>query len=414
MIHKHSIKLLALGDDGQLPTEFRLFKKGWNDTEKGSLLFDDTAAKSVMEAYKAWGVDLMIDLEHQSLDGKGADPTARDARGWCRLELRPDGSLWACDVKWTPDGAARLQEKRQRYVSPACDVDPETKRVTKMINVAITAIPATHNTPALVAASVTKGAGMDPKMIKAALEAIENGDDKAATEILKNLIAAAAGADPAPEGDDGGSEGDGAPGTAPPATTESVEDPKVVANSDASDEDDEDEDKPAKKTEQKAMRALLRRITDSKTFGEALVRVGEYRASHMTLETERTKLAAERATLESAERRQLVVSLVTLGAEFPATVWTDDTAKAMKPRWANMPIAELRAHVADQRAARKAPEKKGGIKTDTGSEDGTDVKLDDGTTVKLSASELAICTSMKCAPKDYAALRAFRDGKKGN
>lgn len=399
--------LLALGADGALPTEFRLFQKGWNDTEKGRLLFDDAAAKSVMAAYKAWGVDLMIDLEHQSLDDKGADPTARDARGWCRLELRSDGSLWACDVKWTSDGAERLQEKRQRYVSPACDVDPKTKRVLKMINVAITAIPATHNTPALVAASATKGAGMDPKMIKAALEAIENGDDKAATEILKNLIAAAAGADPAPEGDDGGKEGDGAPGTAPPATTDSVEDPKVVDTSAAPDEDDKDDDTPAKKTEQKAMRALLRRLTDSKTVGDALVRVGEYRASHMTLETERTKLAAERATLESAERRQLVVSLVTLGAEFPATVWTDDKATTMKPRWAKMPIVELRSHVADQRKARKAPATREGVQPPAG-------QPPEVTALGLTADELAICTSMKCDPKDYAVLKAFRDGKKGS
>lgn len=110
-----------------------------------------------MEAYAKWGVDLAIDLEHQMLDPDIApDPTAKDARGWCNLELRGDGSLWAVNVKWTADGAARLSEKRQRYISPAFSIDPETSRVIAIINVAITAIPATHDTPALVAASRAK------------------------------------------------------------------------------------------------------------------------------------------------------------------------------------------------------------------------------------------------------------------
>lgn len=141
-----------VGEDGALPTEFRLFVKGVNDTENGEYLFDDAAAEQVMAAWRAWGVDLMIDLEHQALEsGAPVEPNARDARGWCRLELRDDGSLWAVGVSWTEDGAARLREKRQRYISPAFAVDAEN-RVTSIINIAITAIPATHGTPALVAA----------------------------------------------------------------------------------------------------------------------------------------------------------------------------------------------------------------------------------------------------------------------
>lgn len=145
------------GNGGILPTEFRLFVSGWNKTEKGSFLFDSVAAQAVMSAEAAWGVDRAIDLEHGMLEqGLSPDPTARDARGWCKLELRADGSLWAVDVKWTPDGSARLADKRQRYVSPAFELDPKTKRVTKIINVAITSIPATHQTPALVAASARR------------------------------------------------------------------------------------------------------------------------------------------------------------------------------------------------------------------------------------------------------------------
>lgn len=392
---------MPLGD--QPPTEFRLFIAGWNSTEKGNYLFDDVAAESVMACYAKWGIDLMIDLEHQSLavEPGAADPTARDARGWAKLALRPDGALWCTEVRWTPDGIKRLSEKAQRYISPAFESDPKTKRVLKMINVALVALPATHKTPALVAASANKwkGVPVDPKLIKQALEAIESGDAKAASEILKALIAAAAGS-PA-EGGEPGAEGDGAPGIEAPPEAESVIDPKIVAEGEIDDAEDEDE---KKKMAKKAMMGMLGRLTDSKFLSEALVKVGEYRQSHLTLETERLQLAAQRATLESAERRQLVVELVKCGAEFPSTAWADDKASKLQSRWLTMPIVELRAHASAQKAARKsAPSPKPGITPPAG---------DAGTNEHgLTADEMRICLSMKCDPVDFAALKAFRDSK---
>lgn len=389
---------IKLSFDGEsLPTEFRLFISGWNNTENGRFLFDKTSAKSVMAAMKSWGVDLAIDLEHQMLEVEGgaADPTARDARGWCNLELRADGSLWAVNVKWTPDGARRLTEKTQRYVSPAFTTDPKTKRVLKLINVAITATPATHKTPALVAASITgekSKMAMNADHVKKALAAMESGDHEACMGILKDMITAAASA-----GDEPGSEGDGAEGV----SEETVTDPKVVAESAADgdgDSDEDDETKPEKKVERKAMRAMLRSLTGTKSFAEALAKVDSFRSSHMTLETERTKLAAERTVLESAERRSLVAKLVTLGAEFPSTVWADDAATAIKPRWVKMPIAELRSHVADQAKARGDKAKPTEIKPALGSD----------ATVTLSAAELKICEDMKCDPVVFARLKAQR------
>lgn len=136
---------------GEPPTEFRLFVAGWNDTEKGRYLFDAEAAQSVMDAWKTWGVDLAIDLEHQMLECEiPVDPTARDARGWCGLEVRPDGSLWAVGVQWTEDGASRLKAKRQRYISPAFSFDLDTLQVISLTNIALVSMPATRGTPALM------------------------------------------------------------------------------------------------------------------------------------------------------------------------------------------------------------------------------------------------------------------------
>jgi phage I-like protein len=144
-------KILNISAGGnETPTEFRLFKAGTNETTKGVFLFDAKAAEMVIAAWKEHGVDLAIDLEHLSLDddSRSFDP---DARGWFGLEVRNNGELWAVNVRWTPDGARRLSEKTQRYVSPAFTVDDEN-RITEIVNIALVAMPATHGTPALVAA----------------------------------------------------------------------------------------------------------------------------------------------------------------------------------------------------------------------------------------------------------------------
>ena len=413
---------LAVGDT--LPTEFRLFTKGWNDTENGRFLFDGAAAKSVMAAYAAWGVDLAIDLDHAMIEiepGASPDPHARDARGWCRLELRPDGSLWAVNVRWTPDGAKRLTDKTQRYVSPAFKCDPKTMRIQKIMNVAIVAMPATHDTPALVAASVNrKGAGMDPKLIRQALEALEKGDDAAARAILTNRITAAAGGSTEPDGDEAGSEGDGAEGTAPPAETEAVEDPKVVDAAADPDKDPEAEDPKEKKAAYKAMRVTLSTLSGKSDPSEIVTEVQAWRESHIALAAERVKLAKDREVLERDERRRLVADLVKLGAEFPATVFADPAkGTTLKPRFVKMPIAELRAQVAAQRAARGvkpgAPVTARAALTpppgDAPAAGGQDVTLDDGKVVKLTAGQVNAAKAQGCDLKDFATLLAHRDGK---
>ena len=108
---------VVVGADGKLPSEVRIFKAGANATEKGDYLFDDVAARSVIEHFNAHGVRLMIDLEHLSLDEEcpNYDP---DPRAWCKLATKPaehptadaHSDLWLVDLKWLDDGIADLRE----------------------------------------------------------------------------------------------------------------------------------------------------------------------------------------------------------------------------------------------------------------------------------------------------------------
>ncbi len=144
----HFIELSRL-DDGSLPTEFRLFSFGKNETSKGTFVLDEKGAASIMAAYADQGVDLAIDYEHQTFaaadNGKPAP-----AAGWFAPEVRADG-VYAVNVRWTDTAADMLRRKEYRYHSPTFHTD-EDNRVTRLLPLALTNFPATKNLEPLIAA----------------------------------------------------------------------------------------------------------------------------------------------------------------------------------------------------------------------------------------------------------------------
>ena len=307
---------LAIPESDAAPTEFRLFRAGANETTKGTVLFDTAAAELVMSAYTTHAVDVHIDLEHLALDSESEsyDP---DARGWAKLELR-GGELWATNVSWTEDGADRLRTKRQRYISPAFHTDKDN-RVTELVNIALTGLPATHEAPALVAASkLERLSCMTPELVKQLIEAIEKDDPAALKEVAKALLAEATGGD-------GDGEGDGEDG-----------EPSALA-------DDADDKKPDP-AHAAALTALCA-LTGRKSAGEAVATVTDWGRRISTLEK-------REAALELDARRELVGELVQLGVELPATAWEGD-ADARNPcsRLSIEPVEDLRSRVTQLRAA---------------------------------------------------------------
>jgi phage I-like protein len=306
-------RLTALEVSGNsLPSEFILFHAGVNDSEKGPVLFDEIAARSVMADYATRGVDLHIDLEHLSLEpwSPNYDP---DARGWGQLEVR-EGDCWCVNVKWTPDGEKRLSERTQRYVSPAFYVD-EFSRVTKVINVALTGLPATHKTPALVAANLLKRFNqMNADQVKALLEARDSGDVEQMKTAIDALIAAAVG----------GESADDMSGDAEALNDTGEPDPKAT------------EDKKALS----AAIVELRTLTGKSSVGEI---VTELKAWGATL----TEAQKRQDVLDLSSRKELVGQLVKLGVEDPATAWEGDPKDRVPvERLMTEPLTSLRSRVA--------------------------------------------------------------------
>ncbi len=310
---------LSVSADAPLPTEFRIFRVGVNETTEGPLVFDVEAAAAVMVAFQKRGVDIAIDLQHDSISqaARAARNDAADARGWCSLEVR-DGELWAVAVRWTPDGERRLREGTQRYISPVAFFDRESYRVTEIFNLALVSQPATHDAQPLVAARRLER-GMDPKLIAEALDALTAGDAEKCAEILKAVIASAAGA-PA---DAGAGDGSG-------ASTEATAEPP---------------DPDPEKDDAEAMARALSNMLKVQSAAEVVAAV-------KALSADVAALKLSREADEHNERVQLVGELVKLGAELPATAWADADKRVPVDVLRTMPMPALRARV---EAFRQAP-----------------------------------------------------------
>ena len=306
--------LVQLGGGDNPPTEFRLFRYGENETTKGVFIFDEQAAETVMASANAHKVDFMIDLEHLSLDSESSsfDP---DARGWCRLEVR-NGELWAVDVRWTPDGLQRLRERRQRYISPTFSTDDDG-RVYEIFNIALTAVPATHGTPALVAASKKKEKGMNPKQYAKLLKLRRDGvsDDEILTSLaidMKTLqsVAKAMGGDPnAPLGDLIGMVAAFAQELADMGKPKAEAAPEGPVEAMAEEVVEEEEPVAAKATADEIVK--LRK---------------ELEAASKKDQDELTALRAEKVKRDAQEHRDAVARIVSLGGITPAMAWADDAA----------------------------------------------------------------------------------------
>ena len=108
-------------------------------------MVDDASLRSMAADFHSRGVDLVIDYEHQSLQGERAP-----AAGWIKeLEARGDG-LWA-RVDWTQQARDYLEKKEYRYFSPVLRLDPETRKPVALMHMGLTNVPAIKHLRPLVA-----------------------------------------------------------------------------------------------------------------------------------------------------------------------------------------------------------------------------------------------------------------------
>lgn len=116
---------LALNAEGALPEWAMLIPKGPSIVGSDGRAFTLEEPQEVVEAFNAAGRSLPIDINHAEFL-KAPMGEESPAAGWIEaLEVR-DGAIWG-RVAWTPDGAAALNARRYRYLSPALRTDKSGK-----------------------------------------------------------------------------------------------------------------------------------------------------------------------------------------------------------------------------------------------------------------------------------------------
>jgi phage I-like protein len=160
---------------GMLPEWIRVLPLGKVELadNREPLEVDQASLDAMVTAFQSQGVDLVIDYEHQSLQGERAP-----AAGWIKnLEARADG-LWA-RVEWTPQAQEYLRQREYRYFSPVLRLDPETRKPLSLMHLGLTNVPAIKHLPPLVAkwggdvAVTAPTEGVRPAAVKRAGEVVQ-------------------------------------------------------------------------------------------------------------------------------------------------------------------------------------------------------------------------------------------------
>lgn len=161
---------------------------------------------------------------------------------------------------------------------------------------------------------------MDPEVLKAAIQAIKDGDGDAALALLEKLLTGA--------GDTPADPAEGAPPTAAgePAATPPEPAPAAASAADA----------PAT--------AMLLRVTGARSLADAEPILRSAITAARTADADRTAVTM-------TARRELIVELIQLGAETPATAWEGRPEdRKPKARLMSESIEDMRARIVSLKA----------------------------------------------------------------
>ena len=188
--------------DGKAPHAVRLWRAGWNETDKGPLNFTPRSAKLVMAAFARRGNPLVFDYEHEStvpLEQRGGCPmkgvASADRAG---LEIREDDDgepeLWATGIGWTDEARRQIEARERTQISPISRYDLDTKEITAIENVALCREGATHQGTLLASAGKGTSMGLE-EIIQKIAEAMMAGDFETAENLVQQAEAMDGGGD---------------------------------------------------------------------------------------------------------------------------------------------------------------------------------------------------------------------------
>ena len=132
------------------PDRLVVIPAGTVKSTKSEDLLDAQGAAEIIAAFRAHGVDLPIDYEHQTLGGEYAAPDGRAlAAGWIKNLAFENGVGLVAEVTWTEKGAAAIAAREYRYASPVYFRRKDDGRIVRLHSVALTNKPAIVGFPVI-------------------------------------------------------------------------------------------------------------------------------------------------------------------------------------------------------------------------------------------------------------------------
>lgn len=137
----------------EAPTRLLILNDGdllWEGLDGYQL--DQAQADTVIANFKSHGTDLPIDYDHATMQ---VPNVKAPAAGWIKsLSYVPGEGLYG-DVEWTVAGKADVESGAYRYHSPVILTNTKTKKIERLLNVALTNQPRTRHQRELLAASLS-------------------------------------------------------------------------------------------------------------------------------------------------------------------------------------------------------------------------------------------------------------------
>lgn len=188
---------------GEAPEIIKILPLGHVVSTKGEFNVDAESYEAMKAKIRKHGVDLVVDYEHQTLDGVQAP-----AAGWLKELFIADGYIQG-KVDWTLKAKQYLENREYRYISPVITVRKSDGKAVGLHSIALTNTPAIEGMTPLVNKSDPEG-GQDPmnellKTLAGLLDLAEDATEEQVVEALKALKDAAAAAEQPPD-DKGGDD----------------------------------------------------------------------------------------------------------------------------------------------------------------------------------------------------------------
>ena len=169
---------------GKEASSIHLLRFGQTETTKGEgYVFDKESADILINNFQKTGNDIVIDYEHQTLEGREAP-----AAGWIKELFRGDDGLYG-SVEWTERGLNYIKGKEYRYLSPVLYI--KEGKPFYLQSVALTNLPATIDAKPLInkmeSLDILEDNKTMPKEILEALGLQEGATLTDAVEVIKGL-----------------------------------------------------------------------------------------------------------------------------------------------------------------------------------------------------------------------------------